>query len=115
MHVLAITAEDEKTMFTGKKVAIIGGGKMGGILARGMITRKILSAQNITVTDIDPARLDDLRSSLKVQVTGGKKCRHYHSGGQTSKFPGNPQGDSPRRDSVKAVYFDRRGRDDGLY
>ncbi|HCX01780.1 MAG TPA: hypothetical protein DHO02_05160, partial [Syntrophaceae bacterium] len=38
VHVLAITAEDEKTMFTGKKVAIIGGGKMGGILARGMIT-----------------------------------------------------------------------------
>ncbi|GAB6272526.1 MAG: pyrroline-5-carboxylate reductase [Smithella sp.] len=73
MHVLAITAEDEKTMFTGKKVAIIGGGKMGGILARGMITRKILSAQNITVTDIDPARLDDLRSSLKVQVTGDNK------------------------------------------
>ncbi len=59
-----------KTMFTGKKVAIIGGGKMGSILVRGMVTRKILSAQNITVTDIDPARLGDLRASLKVQVTG---------------------------------------------
>ncbi len=60
-------------MFTGKKVAIIGGGKMGSILVRGMVTRKILSAQNITVTDIDPARLADLRSSLKVQVTGDNK------------------------------------------
>jgi len=60
-------------MFTGKKMAIIGGGKMGSILARGMITRKILSAQNITVTDIDPARLADLRSSLKVQVTADNK------------------------------------------
>jgi len=62
-----------KTMFTGKKVAIIGGGKMGSILAHGMVARKILSAQNITVTDIDPARLADLRSSLKVQVTGDNK------------------------------------------
>ena len=60
-------------MFTGKKVAIIGGGKMGSILARGMITRKILSAQNITVTDIDPARLNDLRSSLKLKVTADNK------------------------------------------
>jgi pyrroline-5-carboxylate reductase len=60
-------------MFTGKKVAIIGGGKMGGILAAGMITRKILSAQNITVTDIDASRLKDLHASLKVQVTADNK------------------------------------------
>jgi len=60
-------------MFTGKKVAVIGGGKMGGILAGGMVTRKILAAKNITVTDIDPARLDDLRSSLKVQVTADNR------------------------------------------
>lgn len=46
---------------------------MGGILARGMITRKILSAQHITVADIDSARLADLRSSLKVQVTADNK------------------------------------------
>ncbi len=60
-------------MFTGKHVAIIGGGKMGSILARGLISRKILPAQNITVADIDPARLDDLRSSLKVQVTADNR------------------------------------------
>jgi len=60
-------------MFTDKKVAIIGGGKMGSIVARGLIARKILSANNITVTDIDPARLDDLRTSLKVQVTADNK------------------------------------------
>lgn len=57
-------------MFTGKKVAIIGGGKMGGILARGMITRKLLAPQNITVTDIEPERLEELRSALKLRVTG---------------------------------------------
>ncbi len=60
-------------MFTGKKIAIIGGGKMGGILARGMIARKILPAQDITVTDIDSARLAELRSSLKVQVSADNK------------------------------------------
>jgi len=60
-------------MFTGKKVAIIGGGKMGGILARGIITRKILPACDVTVADIDPARLEDLRSSLKLQVTTDNK------------------------------------------
>lgn len=61
------------TMFTGKKVAVIGGGKMGSILVRGIISRKILSAQDVTVTDIDPARLEELRSSLKVQVTADNK------------------------------------------
>lgn len=60
-------------MFTGKKIAIIGGGKMGGILARGMISRKIISAQHVTVTDIDSARLNELKSSLKVQVSGDNK------------------------------------------
>ena len=60
-------------MFIGKTVAIIGGGKMGSILAAGMITRKILSAQHITVTDIDPAMLKDLHASLKVQVTADNR------------------------------------------
>lgn len=60
-------------MFTGKKVAILGGGKMGGILARGMITRKLLSPQNVIVADIDPERLNELRSSLKLRVTGDNR------------------------------------------
>jgi pyrroline-5-carboxylate reductase len=79
-------------MFKGKKVAIIGGGKMGSILARGMITSKILSAQNITVTDIDPARLDDLRSSLKLQATADNKkaAKDADPSRQTSKLSGNP-------------------------
>lgn len=60
-------------MFTGKKIAVIGGGKMGSILVRGILDRKILSANNVTVTDIDSARLDDLRSTLKVRVSGDNK------------------------------------------
>lgn len=60
-------------MFKGKKVAIIGGGKMGSILARGIIARKILPAQNVTVADIDPGRLKELRASLKLQVTADNR------------------------------------------
>ena len=60
-------------MFTGKKVTVIGGGKMGAILAQGMIERKLLPSKNITVTDIDAARLEYLRSTLKLQVTSDNK------------------------------------------
>ncbi len=60
-------------MFTGKRIAIIGGGKMGSILAQGIISRKILSAQDITVADIDQARLEELHSLLKVKVTADNK------------------------------------------
>jgi pyrroline-5-carboxylate reductase len=56
-------------MFKRKKVAIIGGGKMGSIIAQGLITQKIISAKNIVVTDIDAARLKFLRSSLKVKTS----------------------------------------------
>ena len=69
VHVIATIEEVWKSMFTDKKIAIIGGGKMGGIIAEGLIARKILSAPNIIVTDIDPARLAVLSSSLKVRVS----------------------------------------------
>jgi pyrroline-5-carboxylate reductase len=52
-----------------KKTAIIGGGKMGSIIARGLITQKIYTAKNIIIADIDPQRLDFLRKSLKTKVT----------------------------------------------
>ena len=43
---------------------------MGSILVRGMVSRNILSADRITVCDIDQVRLDELNSSLKVKVSG---------------------------------------------
>jgi pyrroline-5-carboxylate reductase len=60
-------------MFTGKKIAIIGGGKMGSVLAQGLISRKIIPANQITVTDIDAARIDYLHSSLNLQVSSDNK------------------------------------------
>ena len=56
-------------MLKGKKVAIIGGGKMGSIIAQGLITHKIIPAKDIIVTDIDTTRLKFLRSSLKLKVS----------------------------------------------
>jgi pyrroline-5-carboxylate reductase len=56
-------------MLKGKKVAIIGGGKMGSIIAQGLIAHKIIPAKDIIVTDIDAARLDCLHSSLKLKVS----------------------------------------------
>ncbi|MCX5850272.1 MAG: pyrroline-5-carboxylate reductase [Deltaproteobacteria bacterium] len=56
-------------MLKDKKIAIIGGGKMGSIIAQGLITHKIVPAADIIVTDIDTARLDFLRSSLKLKVS----------------------------------------------
>jgi pyrroline-5-carboxylate reductase len=60
-------------MFTGKKVAVIGGGKMGSILVSGMISRNIVAAENITVADIDSERLEDLHTSLHVGITTDNK------------------------------------------
>jgi pyrroline-5-carboxylate reductase len=56
-------------MLKGKKVAIIGGGKMGSIIAQGLIAHKIILAKDIIVTDIDAARLEFLRSSMKLKVS----------------------------------------------
>jgi pyrroline-5-carboxylate reductase len=56
-------------MLKGKKIAIIGGGKMGSIIALGLITHQIIPAKDIVVTDIDTARLKFLRSSLKIKVS----------------------------------------------
>jgi len=56
-------------MLKGRKIAVIGGGKMGSIIARGLITQKIVSAKNIIVSDIDARRLDVLRKSLKTNIS----------------------------------------------
>ncbi len=56
-------------MLKGKKVAIIGGGKMGSIIAKGIITQKMVPAKDIIVTDIDTVKLKALRSSLKLKVS----------------------------------------------
>ncbi|MGV8057772.1 MAG: pyrroline-5-carboxylate reductase [Smithellaceae bacterium] len=60
-------------MLKDKKIAIIGGGKMGSIIAQGLISRKIISAKDITVTDIDADRLKTLHSQMGLQTSGENK------------------------------------------
>lgn len=60
-------------MLDGKKIAIIGGGKMGSIIAQGIISKQIISGTAITVTDIDEERLKYLSSSLDLQVSAENK------------------------------------------
>lgn len=60
-------------MFKGQQLAIIGGGKMGSIIAQGLISKKMLSVNKIHVTDIEAARLDYLRSELNLQVSADNK------------------------------------------
>ena len=60
-------------MFKGKKIAVIGGGKMGSIIAQGIFERKLFPKRDITVTDIDNARLDFIRSEMRFKVSTDNK------------------------------------------
>ncbi len=60
-------------MFKGKKIAIIGGGKMGSIIAQGIFERKLFSKRDITVTDIDPHRLAFIKSEKGLKVSTDNK------------------------------------------
>ena len=60
-------------MLTGKKIAIIGGGKMGSIIAQGLISGEIISQKDITITDIDAARLKFIRSQMGLQASPANK------------------------------------------
>ena len=60
-------------MLKGEKIAIIGGGKMGSIIAQGLISRKIISGKDITVTDVDADRLKIIRTEMKLQASGENK------------------------------------------
>jgi len=56
-------------MLAGKRICVIGGGKMGGALVGGMISRGIKEAGEITVTDVDARRLKELGDLYGALVT----------------------------------------------
>ena len=60
-------------MLKGKKIVIIGGGKMGSIIAQGLISQKIISGKDITVTDVDAERLKFINSRMGLQVSGDNR------------------------------------------
>jgi pyrroline-5-carboxylate reductase len=61
-------------MLKRKKIAIIGGGKMGSIIAQGLISRKIISGKDLIVTDIDADRRKWLSSELGLQTSGENRA-----------------------------------------
>jgi pyrroline-5-carboxylate reductase len=56
-------------MLKGKRIGIVGGGKMGGALIGGMISRGLAPAPSMTVADTDEGRLAELVGTYGVKVT----------------------------------------------
>ena len=51
-----------------RKVAVLGAGKLGGILIQALVKAELLDRDNIRATVRHPERADALRAKLKVQV-----------------------------------------------
>ena len=60
-------------MLKGKKIGMVGGGKMGGALIEGMISRGRVGAAALTVADKDEKRLEELAKAYGVHVTADNR------------------------------------------
>jgi pyrroline-5-carboxylate reductase len=61
--------EELSDMLRGQKVTIIGGGNMGEVLARGIISAGLMDANNVTISDLERERLEYLSRNYGVNVT----------------------------------------------
>jgi pyrroline-5-carboxylate reductase len=71
LFLLLITKEEK--MLKGKKIAIIGGGKMGGVIINGIITRQLAPAVNVIVADKVRECLQKLKDAYGVATTADNK------------------------------------------
>ncbi len=62
----------------GKKIGIIGGGKMGEVILNGLVSRGLAPAGAIVVSDAVAERLKDLKKVYGVQVTTDNKKAARH-------------------------------------
>jgi len=53
-------------MLKGKKISFIGGGKMGSALIKGILSRKLIAAGNVIVSDIVAKQIEDLKKTYGV-------------------------------------------------
>jgi pyrroline-5-carboxylate reductase len=60
-------------MLEGKKIGVVGGGKMGGALVEGMLSRGLLQAAALTVSDKDEKRRAELARAYGVGVTADNR------------------------------------------
>jgi pyrroline-5-carboxylate reductase len=56
-------------MLKGKKIAVIGSGKMGGVLIQGILANKLTTKDAILVSDTDKPRLEEVRRQSGVKTT----------------------------------------------
>ena len=60
-------------MLEGKKIGVVGGGKMGGALVEGMLSRGLLPAAALTVADKDEKRRVELDPRLRYRGNGRQR------------------------------------------
>ena len=60
-------------MLKGKQIAVIGGGKMGGVIIGGLVSRKLAAAADVTVADKIKECLKALKETHGVGVTEDNK------------------------------------------
>ncbi|HQB92789.1 MAG TPA: NAD(P)-binding domain-containing protein, partial [Smithellaceae bacterium] len=60
-------------MLKEKKIAVIGGGKMGSIIAQALLEKKLCLKKSIIVTDVDSNRLGFLASTMCIPVSSDNK------------------------------------------
>jgi pyrroline-5-carboxylate reductase len=60
-------------MLKGKRIGIIGGGKMGEVLAKGILTAGLISAKDMIIMDIVKQRLEYFKETYGVAVTDSSR------------------------------------------
>lgn len=53
---------------TGIKIGFLGGGAMAGALLTGILSSKLVASQDLYIADINKARLEELKASLRVNI-----------------------------------------------
>jgi len=64
---------EKKDMLKGKKIGVIGGGKMGSALISGILSRDLIPAGNVTVSDVAKERREDLKKTCAVNTSEDNK------------------------------------------
>jgi pyrroline-5-carboxylate reductase len=62
-----------ETMLKGKRIAVIGGGKMGGALIEGMLSGGLVRPEAVIVSDTDAARRREISRGCGVAVTADNR------------------------------------------
>ncbi|MCX5843632.1 MAG: NAD(P)-binding domain-containing protein, partial [Deltaproteobacteria bacterium] len=60
-------------MLKSKRIGVIGGGKMGSALIAGILSRDLVPAENVTVSDVAKERREDLKKAYGVNASDDNK------------------------------------------